>query len=451
MATYAVQFEHILPAKFLDDISTSQRIRHYSNVIVFWAWLAQILEANASFTKAVSLVQAWCDDAGLPKPKSDTGAYSKARGRVELKFLKSIRERINSTIRQRIRPEDTYQGHVVKSIDGSSVALSDTEANQLKYPQPSGQKKGCGFPVMSVMGVLNHGSGAWEDFAVDKQTTHDAPLAHKLLHCFDKGDIACGDRAFGTYELKALLLQKGTHSLMRLHQARHRTFDKRKGKRIGKNERVVTWKKPTTQPKGSVLDKDSWKAVASELTVRLIWFNFTDRAGKKRQMVLTTTLLDSEKYKWSDLAALYLERWDIELRLRDVKTTLQMETFNVKTPEAAHKTLEMTLIAYNLIKLTMQEAAHEAGECHRLLSFKGALDTVVAFTTRYVRRQNHTRVTQDIWGSMIEVISEKLINLRPNRHEPRAIKRRPKGFSFLTSPRALYAESFHKGGYRSCA
>ena len=129
IATYAMQFSHILPADFLHGLSVSQRIRHYCNVVVFWAWLAQILETNASLSKAVSLVQAWCADSGLPVPGKDTSAYSKGRGRLKAEFLTSVSERINTYLTARIRPEDTYHGHIVKSIDGSSMALDDTEEN----------------------------------------------------------------------------------------------------------------------------------------------------------------------------------------------------------------------------------------------------------------------------------------------------------------------------------
>jgi hypothetical protein len=451
IATYAMQFSHILPADFLHGLSVSKRIRHYCNVVVFWAWLAQILEANASLSKAVSLVQAWCADLGLPVPGEDTSAYSKGRGRLEPEFLISVNRRINNHLTARIRPEDTYLGHIVKSIDGSFMALDDTEGNQVEYPQPSSQKPGCGFPVMGIMGVLNHSHGGWEDFANGKQSAHDAPIFHRLLHCFNPGDILCADRAFCTYELMSTLHEKEVHTLMRLHQARHRKLDWRKGKKIGANQRLFIWKMPANQPSGSTLDAAGWAALPAEMEVRLIRFYFEDRDGKKRRMVLATTLTDHEKYDWLELAALYAQRWDIELRLRDVKTTLGMEHLRVKTPENARKTLQMALIAYNLIKSSCQEAAHSAGKDLRLMSFKGALDTIVANTARYLRRQKHGMKIRKIWESTIAMIAEKVIDFRPFRHEPRAQKKRPKSYSYLTKPRAEYQEIPHRGNHRALA
>ena len=168
-------------------------------------------------------------------------------------------------------------------------------------------------------------------------------------------------------------------------------------------------------------------------------------------MILATTLLDAEEFDWLELSAIYAQRWDIELRLRDVKTTLGMEMLTVKTPETAHKTLEMTIIAYNLIKATCQEAAHQSGESVRLMSFKGALDSVVANTVRYRGRQRQPQLRKTIWQSIIEIVSEKIIDLRPGRREPRAQKKRPKPYSYLTLPRAIFKEIQHRGKYRKCA
>lgn len=446
-----MQFSHILPADFLQGLSVSQRVRQYCNVVVFWTWLAQILEANASLSKAVSLVQAWCEDLNLPLPNEDTGAYSRGRGRLPMEFILAAGKRVNEHLNARIQPEDTYLGHVIKSLDGSSLVLDDTPENQEQYPQPSGQKPGCGFPVMGIMGVLNHAHGGWEHFAEGKLTAHDAPIYRKLLHCLNSGDIVCGDRAFCSYELMVSLKEKQVDTLMRLHQARHRKLDWRKGKRLGRHQRLVIWQKPAQQPSGSTLAAEEWALLPKEMEVRLIRFYFEDRDGKKRRMVLATTLTDHVKYDWIDLAAIYAQRWDIELRLRDVKTTLKMEHLRVKTPETARKTLSMALIAYNLIKSGCQEAGHATGKDLRLISFKGALDTIVANTIRYARRQKHPKKIVEIWESTIRIIAEKLIVLRPFRKEPRAQKKRPKSYGYLTSPRAIYREIPHRGNYRTCA
>lgn len=304
---------------------------------------------------------------------------------------------------------------------------------------------------MGIMGVLNHAHGGWEDFVEGQQSAHDAPVFRKLLHCFKHSDILCADRAFCTYEIKATLQEKGVHTLMRLHQARHAKLDWRKGQRIGKNQRLVTWKKPSQRPPGSILGVVEWAALPNEIEVRLIRFHYQDREGKKRRMVLATTLTDAERYDWQELAAIYAQRWDIELRLRDVKTTLKLDHLRAKTPESARKSLQMALIAYNLIRSSCQQAGHAAGKDLRLMSFKGALDTIVANTARYLRRQKHRRVIREIWESILEMIAKKVTDLRLFRWEPRVQKKRPKSFSYLTAPRAEYKETHSSGISRAAA
>lgn len=450
IASYALQFSHVLSAEFLHSHSGTKRRRHYCNVTVFWAWLAQVLEANASCSKAVGLVQSWCEEAGLPRPSSDTGAYCRARGRVDLGFLRAIRAKVVAHMSVRIRPEDKYEGLTVKSFDGSSVQLDDTAENQAAYPQPTSQKAGCGFPVMGVMAVLNHSHGGWEGFATDKHSTHDALFAHAVLDCFGEGDLALGDRAFCSYELIASLTGRGAHSLMRLHQARHRKLDWRRGRRLGKNERLVTWTKPKRPAKGT-LDAAEWDALPNEMDIRLVRFIYEDRGGKMRRMVIATTLLDHERYEWADIATLYARRWEIELRLRDVKTTMRMEALRAKAPATAHKALEMAVIGYNLVRSACQEAAHEVGEEVAVMSFKGALDTVVAGSTRYSRRARQPGKIREIWHNIIDAIAEKIVAPRPHRREPRAVKRRPKSYSYLTLPRSEFREILHRGKHRAHA
>jgi hypothetical protein len=228
---YALLFESFLPCAFLRGIDPTTRNRHFGHIPVFWAWLAQILEANASCSKALSLIQAWSRAAGLPAPTGGSSGFCQARGRIRMDFLASILAAINTSLNRHARPCDLWHGHVLKAIDGSSVQLIDTRANQLAYPQPSGQKPGCGFPTMGIVGVHNLTHGGWEGFVTCPHTAHDSTSAPRLLDHVDENDILLGDRAFCTYELIALLSQKGVHAVMRLHQARHAKLDWRKGRK----------------------------------------------------------------------------------------------------------------------------------------------------------------------------------------------------------------------------
>jgi hypothetical protein len=451
LSGYALVFGVILPAETLARFDATQRQRCFGNIPVFWAWLAQILEANASCSKALGLIQSWYQAHRLPAPKGDTSGYCRARVRLKEKFLRQVSAEVSQSLRRAIRPEDLWQGMVLKAIDGSSVQLIDTPANQRAYPQPTSQKKGCGFPVMGIVGVVNLSHGGWEGFETCGWKKHDARMAPKLLGHIEAGDLLLADRAFCSYEFIARLRQKGAHALMRLHQARHRKLDWRRGKKLSPIDRLVTWKKPVRQPEASDLSPEEWQALPEEMTLRYIKLSFEDRYGRKQSLVVVTDLLDPVEFDAVELSCLYARRWEIELKLRDVKTTLGMELFAVRSPEMAHKTLWMMLIAYNLMRGLMQKAATAAQLPVWHMSLKGTLDLVTSSHESFRPLAGRPRLLHRRHADLLELCATKILDIRPFRHEPRAKKRRPKPFQLLTKHRHVFQEVPHKEGYRKAA
>ncbi|MBX3742513.1 MAG: IS4 family transposase [Akkermansiaceae bacterium] len=360
----------VLPGDFLESADPTLRQRSFGHIPVFWAWLAQILEANASCQRAVGFIQSWCRTCGLSVPSSDTSSYCKARLRVDIRFLHAIHRRIRDHLGARISGADRWQGFNLVAMDGSSVQLRDTAANQRAYPQPSGQKPGCGFPTMGIVGLVNLCHGGWEQVVACPHTRHDSRAAGGLIAHLHAGDLLLADRAFCSYELIARCQGRGAHALMRLHQARAKSLDWREGKRISAYERIVTWTRPQ-RPPGSGLSPAEWEALPASMELRLIKVRYENRAGEKGELIVVTTLTDPSRHCGMELADLYARRWDIELKLRDLKTTMGMERFDVNTPEMAQKTLLMGVIAFNLIRSVMQRAADRAGEPTRHMSFKG--------------------------------------------------------------------------------
>lgn len=450
LSGYSVLFSDVLPPHFLAEIDPTARQRSFGHLPVFWAWLAQILEANASCQKAVGHIQSWAATCGLPIPSSDTSSYCKARGRMSLDFLKHIHLRICLHLRSRVAGCDSWNGLNLKAVDGSSVQLMDTNENQEAYPQPTSQKEGCGFPLMGIVGLLDLGHGGWEHIETCPQSRHETIAAAKLTKHLAKDDLLLGDRAFCSYELICRCLAQKAHVLMRLHQARDRALDWTKGKKISPHERLVTWKRPQ-QPSGSEMSREEWNALPETIEVRLIKLSYENRAKEKGELVLVTTLTDHRHYDGIELADLYARRWDIELKLRDLKTTLCMEFFAVKSPSMAHKTLWMSLITYNLIRFLMQRAAAEAEQPVWHMSFKGVLDLVCASHESFRAHAGKPKKRKEAMRQFIETCATKLIDIRPFRSEPRAVKRRPKNHPLLNAPRHEYIEVFHRSRYRKLA
>jgi hypothetical protein len=450
LSGYAVLFQHILPGEFLTSIDTTVRQRSFGHLPVFWAWLAQILEANASCQKAVSLIQSWCRSCKLPVPSSDTSSYCKARERVSLPFLDAIHQRIRQYLASRVTDDNRWMGFNLKAMDGSSVQLMDTPKNQEAYPQPSGQGKGCGHPTMGIVGLLNLGHGGWDHFVTCPHTQHDSKAAVALIDHLEQGDLLLADRAFCTYELIARSLAQGAHVLMRLHQARSKALNWKKGKRISSYERLVTWRRPA-RPRGTTLNKEEWNALPATLAVRIIKLGYENRDGKKGELIVVTTLTDSKQYCGIELADLYARRWDIELKLRDLKTTLGMEYFMVKSPEMALKSLWMSVIAFNLVRSLMQRAAAGAKRPAWHVSFKGVLDLIVASHERFRAHAGKPLLLASELDHLLSLCATRLIDLRPYRREPRVRKRRPKNYQLLTKPRAECWEIQQRSKYRKCA
>jgi hypothetical protein len=276
-------------------------------------------------------------------------------------------------------------------------------------------------------------------------------MAGQLLDHFGEGDLALADRAFCSYELIARLQARGTHVLMRLHPVRHRRLDWRRGRKCGPCQRLVEWTKPECKPSGSRLDDAGWDALPATLSLRYIRFDHENRAGKKSRMVLVTTLTDTAALDWPELAVLYATRWEIELKLRDLKTTLGMEHFAVRSPEMARKTLLMMMTACNLARAMMQRAAIVAGCALEAISFKGSLDLLAAWQGQHRQHRQHHRARAGLDSELLDVMATRRVVPRPHRREPRAVKRRPKNYVRLGAPRDQCREISRRSSYRKPA
>jgi len=448
---YGVIFQDVLPPEFLAEIDPTNRQRQFGHITMLWAWTAQILDGNESCSRGLGYVQSWSAARGLAAPIGGTGAYCRARSRFSEMFLNEVTGRVNRAMTGSLRDEDKWHDFTLKAIDGSSVKLMDTPENQKVFPQPSEQKPGCGFPVMSVSGVLNLSHGGWEDLVVGKLNESDATMALKLLGQIEEGDLLLADRAYCSYRLISEVGARGAHCVMRLHQRREAALDWRKGKRIGPHERLVTWRRPMFSNVAKAMSRPQWEALPEQLELRLIRLGYEDRQGKRRTMTVATTLTDHKLHDGVEVHTLYARRWEIELCLRDIKTTLDFEMIKARTPEMAVKTLTMIRFAYNLLRLLMQRAAITSGLPMGSVSFKGVLDLIGAMHESFRHEAGKPRRRAHRLAVLLELVSRRQVDIRPGRSEPRAVKRRPKPFALLTSPRHEFIEIPHRSNYRKAS
>ena len=275
---------------------------------------------------------------------------------------------------------------------------------------------------------------------------HERILWHQMWDDYRAGDVVLGDRGFCSLADYWMLLQRGVDCVMRLHQVRK---EKRVIQRFNSNDCLVQWQKSKRAPKW--LTQEQWKHVPDCMTVRQVKVNINIAGFRTRTIILATTLLDNKKYPPQALADLYRRRWMAELFLKDIKTTMRMDVVHGKTPEMVHKELTIFIIAYNLIRSVIWNAALKKDIDPYRISFASALATIRQWTPLLPTIKKQKEKNQFI-DAMFEVIASGIIPIRKKtRREPRAIKRRPKNFQLLTKPRHQFQEIPHRHQYKKNA
>jgi len=421
----------------------NSRQRIYTLRRTFWGFLYQVLNPGCPCRQVVRQIQALFGLHNLGPVDGDNSAYCQARARLPLEILQRLRQVIAAPIESLLPwAQGRWYGLCPKVIDGTGLTLPDTPANQRVYPQHRGQKTGCGFPWLKLVGIFSLASGALLDYATGNQHQHELALLYKLLAQFRPGDLALADRGFTSYGLIGWLLGRGVQSLFRLHH--RRPADLRRGQRLGKKDRLVTWRKPPVKP--SYWPRKLWDSIPDQLTVRVLRFTLQLPGLRVQSVTLVTTLLDPKLYPAQELARLYARRWGIELWFRDLKTSMGMEQLRCKTPPMVHKELEMFFIAYNLVRALMVQASGAHGVPLDRLSFKGTVDASRQYSLAIAQARSKKKQRQLV-GELLAVIAEDEVPHRPGRREPRALKRRRKNYPLLNRPRRKFKDIPHRNRY----
>jgi hypothetical protein len=430
------------PLLSAEDEGPNSRERVFSLRLTFECFLWQMLQPKTSCREVVRQVQALFRLQGLRPVDEGDSAYVQARHRLPRERLEKALAATAQAARVRAGQAGVLQGRPVKVVDGSTTQLADTWENQQRYPQPATQKTGCGFPVLKLAVLFCLNSGAVLNIILGSLHYHDLRLFRQLWDQLKAGDILLGDRAYGEYTTLAALPTRGVDVVARLHQKRKVDF--RKARRLAKNDGLFVWTKGWQQ--SEILTAAEWAGLPAQITVRIVRFTATIRGFRARRVTLATTLLDPVAYPAHELAALYARRWRLELCLRDLKTTLGMDQLRCKSPDMAEKELLAYLVAHNLIRCVMAEAvAQYAGDLERI-SFKGTVDALRQYSAAIAQARNR-KIRRQLWDDLLLNLVRDLVPWRPNRQEPRAVKRRPKPYPLLNKPRRKFVEISHRGRY----
>ena len=408
--------------------------RIYSPLVTLWVFLGQVLSADHSCRAAVARLIAHRISRGQSPCSAETGAYCQARKRLTEKFFSDIARQTGQALEANVDAQWLWKRRRVHVYDGSSASMPDTPENQAAYPQPNTQKRGLGFPLARIGVVFSLACGAVLDLGICRYAgkgQSELGMLRTLWNLFLPGDVLLADRLMCTWTEMVMLKQRGVDCVCRLTS--HRTADFRRGKRLGAGDHIVKWLKPT---KPRSIDRKTYDLLPEFLMIRETHVCVEQAGFRTRSLVVATTLLDAEEFSKDDLAQVYRARWNAELDLRSLKRTMQMDVLRCKTPELVRKEIWTHVLAYNLIRTIMAQAASKHGIEPRSISFKGAIQTLEALQPVIALQGEHDSVCRmKVYQQLLDAIAVHRVADRPDRFEPRLRKRRPKHYGFLRKPR----------------
>ena len=410
-------------------VETADRI--FTPVVTLWTFLSQIHSDDPSCRAAVARLNATRVAQGLAPCSPLTGGYCKARQRLPETLLSRLVPVSGQRLQQQTPRAWHWHGRAVKLVDGSGVSMPDTEANQQAYPQPGSQKPGLGFPVARLVVVFSLACGAVLAAAVGRikgPQSSETMLFHSLHAHLERDDVVLADRFYCSYWEVALLLRRGIDIVTRLHQRRQVDF--RGGRRVGREDQVVSWTKPK---RPAWMDEATYAGLPATMDVRVLRVCVPQRGFRTRVVLVATTLLDAQVYPKEDLAGLYRARWHAELDLRSIKQTMQMDVLRCKTPAMVRKEIWGHLLVYNLLRAAMAQAALGYGLVPRQVSLQGTRQTLAAFHSLLAQMPSTER--ESVVYIVLGAIASHRVGTRTDRYEPRACKRRPKPYPLLRVPR----------------
>lgn len=417
----------------VEQLLPAHRERLYPPTETLSMFLAQAMSADRSCQNIVNQTAVQRLAGGLPVGSTATGAYCLARQRLPLDMVSGLTQHLGKLIDAQVPDTWRWQGRRVRIVDGTTLTMPDTPANQAAFPQQRSQKPGLGFPICRLVGITCLASGALLNTAIGRyqgKGGDEQTLLRSIQDAFEPGDVVLGDAYFATYFFIAAMQAKGVDILMEQNGSRRRSTDFRHGRRLGPRDHVIVIDKPKTRP--DWMSEADYAQAPRTLALREF------KVGGK---TLVTTLQSTGTAPKEALKALYQSRWQVELDLRHIKATMGLGLLSCKTPEMAEKEIWVYLLAYNLIRLMMAQSALLADITPRTISFKHCLQLWVLSV-----RQINTADDEQLATLWIMMAQQRVGN-RPGRCEPRAMKRRPKPFPLLTVPRAFAREEVRRYGH----
>jgi len=426
---------------FPKDFDKNRRKRIYSVFNIFWLFLYQVLSPQGSCQNAVLKALSSLALKRKKLPSLHTSSYCKARMKLPLDKIREILFTLIERSQQEIHKKLLWFGRTVTVVDGTTCTMPDTKKNQKVFPQPDSQKKGCGFPLARIVVLFSLAIGSVISWKIGCYIDSERALFHSLLDSLPKIDVLLADRGFSGYADFFYLFQSQIDFVIRISKKNRKHI--KILKRLGKRDLIIKWFKPPVRPKW--ISPKIWNTIPPFLILREITYCVPRKGHRTKIVTVATSLLDHKKFPTQAFVELYLRRWMAELFFRDIKTTLGMDHLSCKSPEMVEKEILMYLIAYNLIRLMIFRASQIHHIDPERISFQATVNAFLHFLYYFEYGGTNQKELKHLIRVLYKTISEMTNPKRPNRREPRAVKRRPKPFQYLTKLRSIFKEIPHRG------
>jgi hypothetical protein len=414
----------------LDEHKVEYRDRVFGPITTIWGFLSQVLSDDHGCRDAVSRVIAHRAASGLEPCSPNAASYCNARARLPTGVLRALAKRTARQLQDGLPQGWKWNGRDAYIADGSHVSMPDTPPNQAAYPQVYNQKPGLGFPLARVAVLLSLATGACHDLAIAPYAgkgTGETTLLRQMYDSLRPGDVVVADALFDNYFLACELRQRGVELVARVAAERVGT----RAVARGPDGDLILWRRPN---KAHGMKGEQYRTYPKSLLMRQVSVDARGKDNRVEQFKVVTTILDPS-VGGGQIGELYQRRWDGEVDIRSIKSTMKMDVLRCKTPEMVRKEIWAHLLAYNLLRTVMAIAAAESDTEPRKISFKGAKQAVTAFAPKIeaARPEDRGRLID----ALLKAIAYHRVGNRPGRWEPRARKRRPERAARLMLPRAV--------------
>lgn len=433
-------FASLIPHDLLQRTVGDDTGEIYTPAVTLGMFLSQVLSADGSCADAASRLVAWRAEHQLPPCSANTGAFCKARQKLDEHQLATLVRDTGNQLHSKARPEWLWKDRAVTLVDGTTLTAADTPENQAEYPQPDSQKPGLGFPMIRVVALISLAVGSvrdWAAAAYSGKGTGEVSLLRQLIDSLESEALLVGDAIYCTYAEIALLAERDVDFVLPRHNERRTDF--RCGTRLGRRDHIITWTKPPRRP--ARLSVDEWATVPDTLSLREVEVRLHRHGFRSKTIIVVTSLLNADEYPATDLGELYAMRWEIEVDLRSLKSSLGMDHLRCRTPSMVRRELSVYLLASNLLRSHMAEAASRSELRPRDLSFTGVCQTLNAFSVSF--RRSPANAIHELYERFLSAITSRRVGNRPGRQEPRKLKRRDK-HARLMEPRSAAREKITK-------